>query len=864
MATGVFSSKDVSHVSKFNGTNFSFWKFQITLILEQHELCDIVLGKSTKPAPLPAGSDAALIAARDKEIMLWNKKDNSARCFIVSTIEEQAQISLINCKTAHEMWTRLKSQHEQNSEENKHYLLQMFYAYEYEEGGNVTSHITAMETMATDLSDLGNSLPPEQVIGKIIMTLPPSYRYFHSAWNNVESNKKTVALLTSRLQAEETLHQFQGLGTADKSDSALFSRNQREKSSFKGNKSYNKPGNGDQRKPCGFCKKNGHKSGHREEDCWRKASYIQGRRDAGDTAYAATNSGHTKPTNPSNTPSSDDDYAFVSNIPEMDKHEWYADSGARSHMTDKRCFFETFQSIKPGSRTIRGIGKDNALLSAHGIGSIRIKRKIGGKWSLGTIHNVLYVPNLGANLFSIGVATQRGVTATFQDDRVTLSKNGKNVASGTRSGEKLYRMDFVVSEPTMETKDFAAVARDGNIQLWHERLGHVNFPTIKKMQSLSLVEGMKLTFGCQDTSICEGCIMGKHHRQPFPKDGRTRATRIGEIIHSDVCGPITPSSIGGSKYFVIFKDDFSCYCFIEFMKTKSEVTNHFKNFAARMKTLTGYPVVTFRSDNGGEYMSQELDTWLKENGIRHETSIARTPEQNGVSERENRTVVESARSMLLTSNLPREMWAEAVNCANYVLNRVPSKATPNKTPYEHWFNSKPNLAHLRVFGCDAYLHVPKEGRSKFESKSLKCCFVGYADTQKGFRLWDPVHRKVKIGRDIRFDEQLSSKQRSSTESFSDPVTPVEFEVGGDLQVSTGRAAEFNSLPGETLDNAETTEDANEHEEPFHGFESTDTSDNGTRTRQSTRIIKRPQRLIEDTNFLSFDQHVPQVLDEPQT
>lgn len=94
-------------------------------------------------------------------------------------------------------------------------------------------------------------------------------------------------------------------------------------------------------------------------------------------------------------------------------------------MTDKRFFFETFQSIKPGNRTIRGIGKDNAFLTARGIGSMRIKRKVGGKWSLGTIHNVLYVPNLGANLFSIGVATQRRVTATFQDDGVTLSKNEK-------------------------------------------------------------------------------------------------------------------------------------------------------------------------------------------------------------------------------------------------------------------------------------------------------------------------------------------------------------------------------------------------------------------------------------------------------
>ena len=166
MATGVFSSKDGSHVSKFNGTHFAFWKFPLTLILEHHELCDIVFGKCKRPDPLPAGSDPTQITARENVIKSWNKKDNSARCFIVSTIEEQAQRSLINCKNANEMWNRLKSQYEQTSEENKHYLLQKYYAYEYEEGNNITNHITTLETMATELSDVGMPLSEEQKVRK--------------------------------------------------------------------------------------------------------------------------------------------------------------------------------------------------------------------------------------------------------------------------------------------------------------------------------------------------------------------------------------------------------------------------------------------------------------------------------------------------------------------------------------------------------------------------------------------------------------------------------------------------------------------------------------------------------------------------
>ena len=700
--------------------------------------------------------------------------------------------------------------------------------------------------MATELSDVGMPLSEEQKVGRILMSLPKKFGHFHTSWQNVDSSKRTVQLLTTRLQTEEAFQDFKGLSVSDK-DSALYSRSNKKRPNSKGTKSQvrfadedTKPAHGGHRKSCAFCKRGGYKSSHREEDCYRKEAYIQGRRDAGDTAYAAT-SGTTKvtvsPPQQSDT-SSDDGLAFMSNLPNSDKRGWYADSGSSTHMTDQRSLFDTFTAIQPGDRVVRGIGKDNKPLHALGIGEICIERKVNGRLITGKLYAVLYVPNLGVNLFSIGAATQHGVTATFQDNQVTLSKNGKVVAAGTRSNQKLYRLDIVASQFKNDTEDFAALSQDDDIQLWHKRLGHVNFQTIKRMKSKDMIDGMQLNPSSSEQPICEGCIMGKHHRLPFPKDGRTRATRVGELIHSDVCGPITPCSIGGSRYFVIFKDDYSCFSFIEFMKEKSEVRDHFKNFAARMKTLTGQPVVTLRSDNGGEFMSLEFSAWLQEHGIKHETSIARTPEQNGVSERENRTVVESARSMLLTSRLPKNMWVEAVGCAIYLLNRVPCRATPDATPFERFFNRKPDVSHLKVFGCDAYLHIPKEERSKFDSKSLKCHFVGYSDTQKGYRLWDPVHRKLKIGRDVKFDESYYYSAR-----FLKPlalVPAVEDGEGGVVQTTTGRAAGSVSLAGETpVGNMQSSAECTAHPLPRQTSDHSESVDDLAEPRVEDRLVESP-------------------------
>jgi transposase InsO family protein len=217
------------------------------------------------------------------------------------------------------------------------------------------------------------------------------------------------------------------------------------------------------------------------------------------------------------------------------------------------------------------------------------------------------------------------------------------------------------------------------------------------------------------------------------KLGRTRAIQIGQLIHSDVCGPMPIATPRGSKYFVLFTDDFSGYRTVYFLKQKSDVADSFKDYVNILRTETGQPFHTLRADNGGEFNGHEFREWLSTNGIRLETSApAHTPEQNGVSERANRTIMEGVRCLIHAKSIPLELWGEAIACAVYTLNRVSTKTVPN-TPYQNWFGSKPDVSNLRIFGSTAFIHVPKLERRKLDSKSITCLFVGYCTTQKAYR-----------------------------------------------------------------------------------------------------------------------------------
>ena len=216
------------------------------------------------------------------------------------------------------------------------------------------------------------------------------------------------------------------------------------------------------------------------------------------------------------------------------------------------------------------------------------------------------------------------------------------------------------------------------------------------------------------------------------------------------------------------------------LKTKDQVFDCFLEWKALVEKATKKKVRTLRTDNGGEYTSTKFANYLKAEGIRHELTIPKTPEQNGVAERLNRTLVEMARSMLLDAKLSKKLWAEAIATAVYLKNRSPTKALKT-TPYEAWHGTTPKVDHLRVFGSDAYAHIPKDERSKFDSKSRKCVMVGYGTVTKGYRLYDTATQKILYSRDVEFNECIKKSQIPSDSETEDYQLVAEFTTDSDDQ-----------------------------------------------------------------------------------
>ncbi|MCP4491938.1 MAG: DDE-type integrase/transposase/recombinase [Gammaproteobacteria bacterium] len=318
--------------------------------------------------------------------------------------------------------------------------------------------------------------------------------------------------------------------------------------------------------------------------------------------------------------------------------------------------------------------------------------------------------------------------------------------------------------------------------MWHKRLGHLGSNNMKKLLREDLVNGLSGKMTTTDLSFCEDCADGKLHRLPF-QTSEARTSEILELVHSDVCGSIDPLSLGGAKYFVTFIDDFSRFTMVYFIQRKSEVFEKFKEYKNLMEKQTGQVIKALRSDNGGEYTSQAFKEFLKNEGIQHQLTIPKTPEQNGVAERMNRTVVEMVRAMLAHSKLPKKFWAEALNTAVYLKNRSPATAVTKMTPFQAFYGHKPSVRHLRIFGCNAYAHIPKDERKKLDPKSRKCRFLGYSTSSKGYRLYDFERKRVIENRDVIFDETAFGRIKEVEEkpgmveiSISDPMTMQQEQV----------------------------------------------------------------------------------------
>lgn len=249
----------------------------------------------------------------------------------------------------------------------------------------------------------------------------------------------------------------------------------------------------------------------------------------------------------------------------------------------------------------------------------------------------------------------------------------------------------------------------------------MNYTDVKRMPSL--VGGIDVLVSDAD-AVCEPCIMGKHSNAPFSNAGGNRSNRILEIVHTDICGPITPTTWDGHQYFITFIDDFSHFTVVYLMKRKLEAFELFVKFKSMAETKHGVKIGAIRCDNGGEYTSKRFKSLCEKDGIQIQYSVPYTPQLNGVAERMNRTLVEKVRSMIADARVERIFWGEAIYCATFVLNRSPCRAIQSVvTPFELWMGTKPDMSKVRVFGAPAYAHVPDQLRTKLDAKSLKMTMV---------------------------------------------------------------------------------------------------------------------------------------------
>ncbi|GJR47278.1 zinc finger, CCHC-type containing protein [Tanacetum coccineum] len=246
------------------------------------------------------------------------------------------------------------------------------------------------------------------------------------------------------------------------------------------------------------------------------------------------------------------------------------------------------------------------------------------------------------------------------------------------------------------------------------------------------------------TQICDVCLIRKHSRKPFLKKAKARSTSPLDLVYGDLCGPITPPTPSGKKYIFLIVDDYSRYMWVYFLSTKDQAFDTFKEYKSTIEKELRTTLKMLRTDRG-----EEFTQYCKENGITRQLTAPYSPQQNGVVERRNRTIMSTTRCMMKATNIPQNFWAEAVRHAIYILNSIPTKALEDVTPYEAIKQKKPNLENLKVFGCIAYAKIPSQHLTKLDDRSTKMVYLGNEQGSKAYRLFDPTTRKICVSRDVK-------------------------------------------------------------------------------------------------------------------
>lgn len=532
------------------------------------------------------------------------------------------------------------------------------------------------------------------------------------------------------------------------------------------------------------------------------------------------------------------------------------DCGATSHiLTDMNCFTRFEEGFNPSSHYMEladGTRMNNVALR-RGDAEVLLQ-DVRGRSVTVTLKKALYIPTYPQSIISVQATTADGAKVIFKEGQSELINRDGRVFNIEVHGRLYYlktvnhlKHNVSASVNDMMSSDKANLTCD--VKTWHEIMGHCNVDDVLKLPGV--VDGMKITGNAKlDCNVCtEGKFTNTRNRKLDSK-----ATKILELVHTDLAGPIEPISHEGYKYAVSFTDDYSGAVSVYFLKNKSDTTVATEKFLA--DTAPYGTVKCIRSDNGTEYTGNEFQSLMRERGIRHETSSPYSPHQNGTAERQWRTIFEMGRCLLLEKGLPKTLWPYAVQTAAHIRNRCFNDRTQN-TPYFLLTGKKPDLSKMWVFGSDCYAY--RHDHSKLDSRSDKGIFVGYSRNSPAYLVYHPQTRKVSKHRLVKFITKSSVEQETQTDDddyeiprYTEKICDIKNK--NEKSQSEGQVIDANNEVTNTGDKDKSKE--NDHTETKMNENDENTAGTSTETYQERHYSERERRApkyLEDYVTCSKDK-----------